>query len=141
MCLEIKLTKITKKPLKVYKALLYNNKTLLSPYQKKKYLLNHEFKIENFDIYNNANLRIFSDLYVTITYGIHSWTSLNAAFNKSPVECFIFEAEIPAGSKIIYGDNNDVVSSRLIIKPYFYKPIKFLDYIFYRKIEYCNKTI
>lgn len=57
------------------------------------------------------------------------------------VSWLIFEAEIPQGSLVIEGDDDDIVSSEIIINPYFYKPIKFLGHIYYRKIKYSEERI
>ena len=75
---------------------------------------------------------------LVVNKGIHSWTSLRKAFMRSDDSWLIFEAEIPIGSIVIMGDDEDIVSSEIIIKPYFYKPIKFLGHIYYRKIKYSE---
>lgn len=141
MCLNVILGKKLKKPLKVYKGL--NTPSLESPYFEKRYILGkHNFE-DIAHICKWADINFDSSdpdfVYVDINTGLHSWTSLRAAFRDLCLVGHVFEAEIPKGAYIFRGINNDIVSSEIIVKPYVYKPIKCLGFTFYRKVKYSEK--
>ena len=143
MCLTVELSETIKKPLKVYKTLCITEDGLKSPYQNKYYNIGTQYRESIPDIYHNATFSLFLDdkMRLVVNKGIHSWTSLRTVVKFFQDQLIIFDAEIPQGSLVIRGNNDDIVSSEIIIKPYVYKPIKFLGHIVYRKIKYTEEGI
>ena len=138
MCLMVNLAAELEEPLKVYKSLCLTEDGLKSPYQNKPYIINTHYVENIIDIYNNAHFSMYDDMWLMVNKGIHSWTSLNKAFMRSDDQWLIFEAEIPRGAVVIRGNDNNIVSSEIIVNPYIYKPIRVLGKIFYRKVKYSE---
>lgn len=141
MCLDVNLAWELEEPLKVYKALRLTEDGFKSPYQNAPYIIGGYYREDITDILDRAIFTKYPDMHLIVNKGIHSWTSLRKAFMRSDDSWLIFEAEIPQGSLVIEGDDDDIVSSEIIINPYFYKPIKFLGHIYYKKIKYSEEQI
>lgn len=143
MCLDVELSEKIKKPLKVYKSLCITEDGLKSPCQNKYYNIGTKYTESIRDIYDNANVWLYLDnnMRLVVKNGIHSWASLRTAVKFFQDQLIIFDAEIPKGSLVIRGNNDDIVSSEIIINPYFYKPIKFLGHIYYKKIKYSEEQL
>lgn len=138
MCLSVNLAVTLEEPLKVYKSLCLTEDGLKSPYQNSPYIINTHYVEDIIDIFNNSHFSKYDNMRLMVNNGLHSWTSLKKAFMRSEDPWLIFEAEIPRGAVVIKGIDDDIVSSEIIINPYFYKPIKFLGKIFYRKVKYSE---
>lgn len=141
MCLNVHLSGVLDEPLKVYKILYLTEDGFKSPYQNAPYIIGRHYREDINDILDHAIFNKYPDMRLMVNKGIHAWTSLRKAFRQSYSSWLIFEAEIPQGSLVIMGDDDDIVSSEIIVKPYVYKPIKCLGFTFYRKIKYSEKQI
>lgn len=139
MCLDVNLAWELEEPLKVYKSLRLTEDGFKSPYQNAPYIIGGYYRENINDILNHATFIKYPDMRLEVNKGIHSWTSLRKAFMRSDDSWLIFEAEIPQGSLVIEGDDDDIVSSEIIVKPYVYKRIKCLGFTFYRKVKYSEE--
>ena len=129
MCLSLIISKRLSHPKKVYKALLYEHDALKSPIRDFYYALDHRY---------HTNICDMRDLIVNVSMGLHSYTSIKEAMafvSMWPYHDLIcFAATIPAKATVIEGDKKEIVSTDLIVHPYYYTPVKIGNRVlFYRK--------
>lgn len=139
MCLCVPISTFTRKSVRVYKILEY--KDLKSPIYGKKYIPEHEYCVPLPEIANGMEIQgVESSLEISVSEGLHCYSSLKQALYNVAQKEAVFIAEVPAGSSIIYGERHEAVTNRLVVLPYYYKPVRILgETIFYRKFKYKPK--
>ena len=141
MCLYVEISKYLRKPMIVYKIL--DHETLKSPTRSMEYKLEEQHYVDYANIANQAKVAYsLRDFKVEIHYGLHCFTSLREAMDHlSTVTSYrVFKAVIPKGAVVIKGDEKQLVTTDLIILPYYYTPIKIFGVtLFYKKIKYKQK--
>lgn len=130
MCLRLTISRVTGKPIKVYKILRYPE--LTSPVYPQKWEFDRIEMIKRYDIVISGILDYCNTgLQVKLNVGFHSCRTLKDAYKIVGKGERIFEAEIPAYASYICGDYQDILSQALSIRPYWYKPVKILGFQFF----------
>lgn len=130
MCLTLTISRIKNKPIKVYKVLVYPE--LESPTYSTFWKFD-EVKTERlYDIAGTCSPALYSkNLAINMHTGFHSYRKLERAYNHSVYAGRIFEAVIPANTPYVYGNDQEVLSQALLIRPYWYKPVSILGFQFF----------
>lgn len=131
MCLTLTVSKIKERPVKVYKILRYPE--LTSPVYKQSWVFDKVERVYISDTNDVCDVEknYSGDIILSMYRGFHSFRTLNKANMIAGRGERIFEAEIPAHAPYICGDYGDVISWALLIKPYWYKPVKILGFRFF----------
>ena len=104
------------------------------------YILGRQYHVDINDIRKLIYASGNEHLIVNITEGLHSYTSIDVAMRLNSTDNLCFSAIIPAGATVVEGDKGNIVSTDLIVQPYYYVPVKIKGRIlFYRKKKWNVK--
>lgn len=135
MCLYLSLLTWVKRPKKVYKVLC---KDLSSPCKYFDYEIGKKYHISPEDICNDIRLYTNKIKYARFSTGIHCFKTKKESlhyFDPFTYGIFIFEAIIPKGAYIVEQDNC-IVTTDIMIKPYHYVPYNIFGKTFFIRKRY-----
>lgn len=141
MCLCFDLLTKVRKPMKVYKVL---GKDLCSPLKHFNYEIGKPYRISHKDIFNSMRLlenEIDGVKYAEFNTGIYCFKAKEEAldyFDLGWNDLLIFEAVIPEGAYIAE-QNNCIVTTDIIINPYYYVPCYHIPYHIFRRTFFIKK--
>ena len=138
MCLSLIISRRLLRPKKVYKVLLYEHDALRSPIKDFYYALDHRYHTNICDMRDSSDITGIDNLIVNVSMGLHGYTSIKEAMAFVSMwpyyDLICFAATIPAKAMVIEGDKKEIVSTDLIVHPYYYVPVKIGNKVlFYRK--------
>lgn len=138
MCLSLSISRRLSRPKKVYKVLLYEYDALRGPIRDFYYALDHRYHTNICDMRDSIDITGIDNFIVNVSMGLHSYTSIKEAMAfvsmRSYHDLICFAATIPAKATVIEGDKKEIVSTDLIVHPYYYVPVKIGNRVlFYRK--------
>lgn len=141
MCLIHSIFKRYNRDIRVYKVLMYSS--LCSPYFNKYYHPNTLYVVPRTDIIVGIIVNRGPHIHIHVHDGIHSYTSLRRAHKDDAIYygARVFLAKIPKRADTIEGTDNDIVSTEIIVRPYYYVPVRIFGKVlfFIRKKYHENR--